>query len=554
MSDIRCIVPASAISTSTVLVEEHALLDVARCVDLISQKGGKYPRDVIAAIVGKVNDWTTFFKISPRIVMAQILHETGWFSFTGDVQWWQFNLAGIGATGGVIGHMFTKWRTDPIWINQAGPTCPSSTAKLFNATWDQIMVSISADRAVQAVCEHHAVYIYGEENHWPQVPVVTIDPRYQNVIFAGKDGTIRVLGDYRNNWAVPGLLYPEMVRDIANQLPTIQSNGGPMSRTLRIVIAAGHHNTSGGHPREVQLTGPLTKEYLRVGRSLGHDMLTYTPNDGLGNYDGPLDTGASQVLVYDKQKPVDCYMEVHFQGLTEGSNAGRGHFCIHPDWGDDVDVEVRDEFGPNWSREFNLRTGMPIWTDGVMSEKQTGVGLQGFRLGVFRVTEPVKDHTTRMIIEHGSHTSPADLAIIMGPNFNTQAAQAFFTSLHRFYGLPDPNFSGAQPIPTPKPVPPPNVIDGFWIIDEFWDEITKLGEQWYSVLGPPRSGAFMAPVDGYNRKVQIFEKSALGVYPEGSPDGVPVDHPFYVRGLLPWERTAVIDYGKKNNLVSQNLQ
>ncbi len=545
---------AANITTQTVLIEEHALLNVEPCTSLIFDKNGRYPAEVIQYLVERVNYWTTYFRISPRIVMAQILHETNWFRFGNDVQWWQFNFAGLGATGGVIGHWFTVWKEgkEPVWWNSLSPTTKTNQAKLYNADWLGIDVRPSVDHGVQAVCEHHAVYIYGIRPKWNAVPEPTQDPRYKNVIIANKQGTIHVLGDYRNNWAVPGLTYPEMIRDIANTLPT-QEAGGPMSRSLRIVIAAGHHNSSGGNPREIQLTGPLTKEYLRMGRQLGHDMLTYTPNDGLGDYDGPLDTGASQTLIYDRQKPVDCYMEVHFQGLTEGSDGGRGHFCIHPDWGDDVDTDVRDLFGPNWSREFNLRTGMPIWTDGVMSEKQTGVGLQGFRLGVFRVTEPLKDHTTRMIIEHGSHTSPADRRIIMQPDFNTKAAQAFYVSLHRFYGLPEPNFGG-EPAPPVKPVPPPNVIDGFWIIDEFWDEIQALGPQWYSVLGPPRSGAFLAPVDGTTRKVQVFEKGALGVYPPGTPDGVPPTDPFYVRGLLPWERTAVIEYGKEQGLVSDNLQ
>lgn len=42
------------------------------------------------------------------LAYAQALHETDYFRYTGDVQAWQFNMAGIGATGGVSGAVFSN--------------------------------------------------------------------------------------------------------------------------------------------------------------------------------------------------------------------------------------------------------------------------------------------------------------------------------------------------------------------------------------------------------------------------------------------------------------
>jgi hypothetical protein len=50
-----------------------------------------------------------------------------------------------------------------------------------------------------------------------------------------------------------------------------------------------------------------------------------------------------------------------------------------------------------------------------MSEKATGVGISGFRLGIFLRTAAVASTTTRLIIEHGAHTNPQDLAILQDP-------------------------------------------------------------------------------------------------------------------------------------------
>lgn len=50
--------------------------------------------------------------VKAEVVFAQLLHETGWLQFQGDVKIDQFNFAGIGATGGgERGNVFPDART-----------------------------------------------------------------------------------------------------------------------------------------------------------------------------------------------------------------------------------------------------------------------------------------------------------------------------------------------------------------------------------------------------------------------------------------------------------
>jgi hypothetical protein len=69
-------------------------------------------------------------------------------------------------------------------------------------------------------------------------------------------------------------------------------------------------------------------------------------------------------------------------------------------------------------------SGIPIWSSGLMSEKATGVGISGYRLGIFLRTAPVASSTTRLIIEHGAHSNPQDLALLQKPEIQQAIANA----------------------------------------------------------------------------------------------------------------------------------
>ncbi len=207
--------------------------------------------------------------------------------------------------------------------------------------------------------------------------------------------------------------------------------------TARIALAAGHHNSDGGNAVEYAQTGRLCQAVAAACRDLGLDVRVFTPGDGLGaRPDGIWDLARAVVAAAHAGWSPDILLETH----TEGAGpAARGVFAIYPDWGDDVDVDVRDRLGLSVTRRIAAATGLPVRGDGVLSERATGVGLTGYRLGLFGQTAAIKATCTRLIIEYGSHDAPADLAIIDRPGFYAQAGRATARAFADFLGVPTPN-------------------------------------------------------------------------------------------------------------------
>lgn len=278
-------------------------------------------------------------------------------------------------------------------------------------------------------------------------------------------------------------------------------------RTPRVVLAAGHHNTSGGNATEIELTGRLTPLIAAACRRAGMDVRVITPDEGRGTYPGGLDAVAGQVRADD-----DVFLEVHTEGNSAGDN-GRGVFAIYPDWGDDVDTDVRDRLGPDIARRVSAATGIPVRGSGVMSERRTGVGIDGYRLGVFRITASLRARLTRLIVEYGAHTSPADLARLRAPGVMEAIAAATAEALAAFLAgaVPAPEDDPPAEPPVPRTVPDPwgsPGRPGLWIAEAFVADITA--GRWMDagyVLGPMRRDGEMY--------VQDFERARLELRPGG---------------------------------------
>jgi hypothetical protein len=209
------------------------------------------------------------------------------------------------------------------------------------------------------------------------------------------------------------------------------SNNNKM--TLKIALAAGHHNSDGGSQVEAAITGPLCHFYAMAFREIGCDVRVITPDDGLGQYPGGLQDVAAKVVEWASAGWVaDLFLECHTQGL--GDTSVRGCFAIYPDWGGDTDIAVRDGLGLRVVKAISGATGIPVWSRGVMSEKSTGVGISGFRLGIFLRTAPIAAKTTRLIVEHGAHTNPQDLTLLQSPPIQQKIAQAGAKAVIDYFG------------------------------------------------------------------------------------------------------------------------
>jgi hypothetical protein len=368
--------------------------------DAIATVHHAYPQTLVLDILSRLLSYQQAAGLRGSLMAAQMLLETGNFTFTGDVRPEQYNFGGIGATGGgARGHSFASWQ-----------------------------------EGVDAFVVHLLAYVYGPQERWPspdRLPDPSLDPRYRNVLQAGLGGSIQRVSDYGNGrWAVDPN-YNVKIRDIANRLLSIERKPMP-----RVFLLAGHHNTSGGNPVEHSIVGELTEEISIQLWRMGIQAEIGTPDGpdddtipGDGDFPGTLYEAARQAV---SANPPDIFLEVH----TEGAGGRRGCFGIYPDWGNDVDVDARDILIPLMVKYVSAATGLPVRGNGVMSEKQTYVGSQGSRLGVFRATEEIRRRTTRLIFEYGAHDSP-DIEIIRGKYFNELAGRATASAIAKFLGWND---------------------------------------------------------------------------------------------------------------------
>jgi hypothetical protein len=137
--------------------------------------------------------------------------------------------------------------------------------------------------------------------------------------------------------------YINTVISLMNQW--IGSNEVTPKMALKIALSAGHHNSDGGSPVEAAITGPLCHFYAMAFRELGCDVRVITPNDGLGQFPGGLQDVAAKVVEWASAGGwvADLYLETHTQGL--GDTTVRGAFAIYPDWGNDIDLTVKNGLG-----------------------------------------------------------------------------------------------------------------------------------------------------------------------------------------------------------------
>lgn len=211
-----------------------------------------------------------------------------------------------------------------------------------------------------------------------------------------------------------------------------------MTDRLRVAIGAGHRHTLGeqGNAYERHMNGRKVGAILNLYRQTPAyqewaEIKSYTPQDGAGLFPGYLNQAPKSLVIDSGWRP-DVMVELHSQGV--GNVNERGGFVIFPDWSPDIDRDVK-ELGHLFAHSLKDRTGIPVgsyFAPGVMSERQTGVGLQGYRLGVFRDTVAARSWCTRMIFEQGAHTSPADRAIMDGKLFLNAQALAFWDALGKF--------------------------------------------------------------------------------------------------------------------------
>ncbi|MFN8513540.1 MAG: glucosaminidase domain-containing protein [Thermomicrobiales bacterium] len=428
-------------------------------------------------------------RIRPDMAFAQMMHETAFFTFPNQVKIGQKNPAGLGATNnGAQGLVFATWRDGIV------------------AYYVHLVAWLGGPAIVPEIGARYSTAID------PRIPIVE-DVRATK----GAATTWRSLG---GRWAVPGTEYGEALQRHWDALRQEVLLGGNMAK---IVFSAGHWNTDGGNALEKTQTILHMRAAAAACRARGHDVRCIQPEVGNPEFAGGLWDVAHTVVRFaqDDGWVPDYFIELHTEGVDNPQV--RGVFVIYPDMEGDVDTDVRDHLGGDIARRIAAATGLPVRGDGLMPETKTGVGLSGFRLGIFGQSTAIKATTTRCIIEVGSHSSPKDLEIMGQDGFFERAAGALADAIDSDQGV-----IVNQPGPS-KRVPgrfgdddgpndtitswKPNdfTVDGRFL--EFWRSVPN----GLMVFGLPITGTRQEQLnDGQDHLVQYFERARFELHPNNS--------------------------------------
>lgn len=229
--------------------------------------------------------------------------------------------------------------------------------------------------------------------------------------------------------------------------------------THRYIISSGHRNTDrGGAHREIDWTYPISVKLKNAIHRRGGKAWIIQEEDGDNDPSFSVGRGLQNAarLCVDLANVVggaDAYISMHY-----GGEPHRGFFGIYPDARSGADVGANNPLDRRLCRvvaNHVTKTGMPKRTGGVvepgvMSEKQTGVGAQGWRLGEFVGTLGFRDKTARVILEGGNYNTPADREMLWSSAWQDKYVEAIVDGLEEVFG----KFSG-KPDPKPEPTPEP---------------------------------------------------------------------------------------------------
>ena len=307
----------------------------------------------------------------------------------------------------------------------------------------------------------------------------------------------------------------------------------------RYILSAGHRNTNkGGAREEITWTYPSCKAIkaaieARGGRAWiiqeedGDDDPTFFKNGGLQQ------AAKHCVNIASRHGPFDAYISSHYNG-----GRAPGFHSIHPDARSGVDTKANNPKDVDLCRAIRDRVkatntvGVLGWTSdspGVMSEKETGVGSQGHRLGEMVGTQGFRDSTARVIIEAGSIDVARERAFINDKHWVRNVyAEAVVDALADVFGA----FPQGRPPAPDKGVAPRRPLP---VLTQYKDRVEadvpaviKVGDDWYFWIGR------VVRVTKQTRRMQFASDDAPSVGPDLMPATAdePADEFFAAWGAL----------------------
>lgn len=250
------------------------------------------------------------------------------------------------------------------------------------------------------------------------------------------DSVAQAVGASASLEVVPGC------RDCFDPSPSGQNDtGNGYGPRPTIFLLAGHASVNDeGDPGERALNIPLAQAYKNAFVQAGFPVYWWQEVDGDSNptmSPGNHQTVAAGVAALMAQTSGQLILlDLHHE-QTPGAP---GVFAIVPDAEpDDTRAQNQDDMNlaRTLAKNLSLATGLIMRTigvvePGVMSEKQTGVGAQGYRLATLSATKSVRERAVRLVVEHGNMLT-ADINVIRGAGFADRCALAAVNAVNELY-------------------------------------------------------------------------------------------------------------------------
>jgi hypothetical protein len=234
---------------------------------------------------------------------------------------------------------------------------------------------------------------------------------------------------------------------------------GTTKIAVPILLVAGHRSTlDGGSPTERALTDDLARAYDAAFKAAGFSPVVWFQRDVDGDSMPDMTVGSLSTVasgcgnwLMSRTEPWSVMLDLHYNGSTSPVHAivpdcvGLSSGFVGGAPADDIpSVNINDTpLASGIARGIVQRNpGMTLYgSNGVMSERSTGVGGGGDRLGMFGGTAKARKKAIRLVVEHGG-TNDATRT-----DFYNRCAAAAVAAVKA-------TVPGANVVVTPPPVDP----------------------------------------------------------------------------------------------------
>jgi hypothetical protein len=277
---------------------------------------------------------------------------------------------------------------------------------------------------------HLWLYARGKQLHAQLASFANLDPR-RDALKDAWYGTNQTLASLGGKWATEvdyGQRIANRSRDIFAMLPDQEET--TMTTKPYILITAGHRFTADdGDERERARTLPLAEAYTRAFRDAGYEA-DWWQRDLDGDGDSTMTNGTRATVakgcaavVDDRPESISVLLDLHYDGPNSvmhavvpdavGLRPGVTNGAPADDTAANNTLDV--SLARAITREIVNVTGLGLYgswrlqVPGVMSERDTGVGEDGDRLGMFAYTARVRKRCARLVVEHAGYENAPTL-------------------------------------------------------------------------------------------------------------------------------------------------